>query len=174
MVHYKGLLWILHSCWASLVNWIIWYDQHSLTCGSHSVVFGDFTRLMESVNATQGTHLNFPEQFISYMHLRILSFEENLQSWLLRTKQLEQLYHMNPKKRQFVWLYESEAIFSFGHLLKSEVLSSLSVSLKWKYQACSFYDWNRFHCAWLARSFHSDKGAKDGTRNIIFRKSNTS
>lgn len=167
---------------AEQVWWMESYGmkKHRLTCDSHSVVFGDFTHLMESVNATLEPHLNFPEQLISSMPLRIHSldfFEENLLSWLLRTKQLVQLYHMNPKnnkKRQFFWLYESEAIFSFGHLLKSEVLSSLSASLKWKYQACSFYDWNRFLCAWLARSFHSGKGAKGGTRNIIFWKSNTS
>ncbi len=55
---------------------------------------------MESENATQETHLNFPEQLISCMHLRILSFEENLQSWLLHTKQLVQLYHMNTKNNK--------------------------------------------------------------------------
>lgn len=78
-------------------------------------------------------------------------------------------------KRQFFWLYESEAIFSFGHLLKSaEVVSSLSARLKWKYQACSFCDWNGCLCAWLARSFHSGEGARSGTRNIVLWKVNNS
>lgn len=171
MAHYKRLPWILHSCWASLANRIIWYDEHSLTCDSHSVVFGDFTRLMESVNATLEAHLNFPEQLISCIHPRVHSFQTFF-SRFLHTKQLVQLYHMNSKnhkkKRPFFWLYESEAIFSFGHLLKGEVTSSFSARLIWKYQACSFYNWNRFLCAWLARLFHSGEGAKSGTRNILY------